>query len=76
MSDRKQLNEESLEEIVGGSFTFYTDQQGNPRCYVDNYGKYNTSADGFFKYIDMRNAQPGLTENEYVQIALNTGLIW
>ena len=74
--DRMQLNEENLDEVVGGKFTFYTDQSGNPRCKVTDFGKFYTSADGFFKYITMRNASPNLTEAEYVQMAIDQGIIW
>ena len=75
-SDRIQLNEENLDEVVGGKFVFYTDQNGNPRCKVTDIGRFYTTSDGFFKYITMKNEQPGLSDAEYVQIALSKGIIW
>lgn len=76
MEERIQLNEDNLDEVSGGKFTFYTDLEGKPRCKVTDIGRYYTTADGFFKYINMKNAHPGLSDSEYVQIALDEGFIW
>ncbi len=75
MADRTQLTDDTVDEVVGGVFQFFT-QNGEPKCGVTGYGKFNTTADGFFKYITMRNNNPGLTEAEYVQMALDQHIIW
>jgi len=76
MADRMQLNEEVLDEVVGGAFNFYTNSKGVPRCNVTGYGTFNTTADGFFQYINMRRDNPGLSEDEYFQLAMDSHIIW
>lgn len=44
---REFIDEERLDEVVGGAFNYYTNSQGQRRCYVDNIGTYYVSADAF-----------------------------
>ncbi len=75
MAERIELNEENLDQVSGGKFSFYTDN-GTPKCTVTNYGTYETTADGFMKYIMLRNANPGKTEAEYYQMCIDQHIIW
>ena len=68
---RMELGDEALEEVVGGTFEFYS---GGTICYVqgqlftcNKYGKY--------ELIELMNANQGLTEGEYLQMALNAGIL-
>ena len=47
MSDRIELNEERLDEVVGGAFNYYTNSKGQRRCYVDDIGSFYVTADAF-----------------------------
>lgn len=76
MVDRMQLNEQELDNVVGGAFNFFTNSKGNPRCNVTGHGNFDTTPDGFFKYITMRNSNPGLSEDDYFQMALDQHIIW
>ncbi|MBR5345738.1 MAG: hypothetical protein IK127_07920 [Clostridia bacterium] len=45
---RMELDEERLDEVVGGAFNYYTNSKGQRRCYVDTTGAaYYCSADAF-----------------------------
>ena len=74
--ERVQLNEEALEEVAGGKFSFFTASDGTDRCYVTGHGVFTTTANGFFQYITLRNANPGLTEDEYFAMATAQKIIW
>lgn len=48
MADRIEINEERLDEVVGGAFNYYTNKQGQRRCFVDDLNTaYYVSADAF-----------------------------
>ena len=44
---REFIDEERLDEVVGGAFNYYTNGQGQRKCYVDDIGTYYVSADAF-----------------------------
>ena len=73
---RVELNEQNLEDVVGGKFSFYTDDDGSMKCRVTGYGVFNTTADGFYKYIAVRKENPGLSEAEYYQLCMAQHVIW
>ena len=72
MGNRMELNDEIIEQIVGGAFQFYNN---GTRCKVQGK-KYSCNSDGQFKLINMINANPGLTEAEYLDMALDEGILW
>ncbi len=74
--DRMQISDEILEDAVGGKFSFYTANDGSQKCFVTGSGVFETSANGFFQYITMRNSNPGLSEAEYFEMAKKQGIIW
>jgi len=48
MADRIPMDEERLDEVVGGAFNYYTNSKGQRRCYVDDLGTaYYVTADAF-----------------------------
>lgn len=75
MANRVELNDENLEQVAGGKFTFFT-QDGQPKCTVTGYGTFTTTADGVFKYMTIRNTNPGLSEAEYYQMCIDQHVIW
>lgn len=45
---RELIDEERLDEVVGGAFHYYTNKSGQRRCYVDDLATtYYVSADAF-----------------------------
>lgn len=45
---REELNEERLDEVVGGAFNYYTNSKGQRKVYIDALGiSYFASADAF-----------------------------
>lgn len=44
---RIELNEERLDEVVGGAFHYYTNSSGQFRCYVDDVGSFYAKSDAF-----------------------------
>ncbi len=45
---REELNEERLDEVVGGAFNYYTNSKGQRKCYIDDLGiAYYVTADAF-----------------------------
>ncbi len=72
MSDRVQLNEQEMEQVVGGVFAFYGD---GTKCKVQG-NRYNCLANGQFQIITLINNNPGKTEVELVQMALEQGILW
>ena len=79
MSDRVQLDDMNLEEVVGGAFKFY-DQDGQGYCKVSDVsspGKYKCAAGtGVYAFMQMRAENPGLSGDEYLSMALAKGILW
>ena len=69
--ERKLINEDALDQIVGGVFQFY---KGGTRCKVQG-GKYKCDSDGQFRIIDLMNANPDLSEAELLDLAIDEGIL-
>lgn len=69
---RIELNDETLEEVVGGVFQFF---KGGTRCKVQGT-MYKCNADAQFKLINLFNANPEMTESEALALALQQGILW
>ena len=71
MADRIPLGDEALDDVVGGTFEFFS---GGTICRVQGQiytcGKY-----GKYDLIEVMNANPGLTEGEYLQMATDAGIL-
>lgn len=72
---RVELKEGNMEQIVGGRMKFYSKDGEN---YVDviGVGTYHTSADGILKCMNVRNANPGLSDEKYLEMFLDQGIVW
>ena len=71
MSNRVELNEEAIEQVVGGAFQFYS---GGTKCKVCGK-KYTCSASGQFQVINLINANPDKSESELVSMAVSQGIL-
>ena len=77
MEERKNLNEQDLEDVVGGAFKYKEDDEGNCRCKVDNIGIYNCvpNAKGrIMKYMAQYEFKK--SAQEIVDWALSQGIFW
>ena len=79
MAERKQLNEQELDGVVGGAFKFY-DMDGQGYCKVSDVsepGKYRCRCgSGVYEFMEMRANNPGLSGDEYLEMALDEGILW
>ena len=72
---REQLNDQIMEEVVGGSFSFYSNSRGEPRVNISNLGVYACTPNGFTEYIEMKSANPGASEAELLCLLQGAGII-
>ena len=75
MSDRIELNEMELEEVVGGKFTYYEDADGQYKCHVDDVGTFKAtySAKRTITQLYLKNKDK--TPAELVQLAISAGVL-
>ena len=77
MADRIQLNEQDLQEVVGGAFNFFNNvHTGEPMCYADGIGMFKpTSENSKAQIIRMCAQNDGLSQQELVNMALANGYL-
>ena len=68
---REMLNDEILENVVGGVFQFY---KNGTRCKVQDQ-KFQCDPSGQFQLITLINQNPDKTEAEMLQLALSVGIL-
>ena len=75
MSERFELNEQELEEVVGGRFTYYEDDDGVYKCTVDDVGTfkatYNAKRTITQLYLKNKDKSPA----ELVELAIAAGVL-
>jgi hypothetical protein len=77
MPNRVQLSDQDVEDVVGGRFSFYQDENDNYKCKVTTTGHlYNTTEFGSSQYKKIRVQNPGLTEQQYEELCLQKHIIW
>ena len=77
MADRIELNEQDLQDVVGGAFNFYTYKKtGEYLCYVDGIGTYKpTSSSSRAQIVVMCAQNDGLSQQELVDLAIANGYL-
>ena len=73
---REELNINEMDQVSGGKFTFYDDENGQPKCKITDIGVFNTYPTGIFSYMTIRKNNPGLGDAEYYQLCKDAGIIW
>lgn len=75
---RVELNEKQIEEVVGGAFNFYYDQQGAKGCFVDGVGNFYCNAEARDKLtlLKMQHKKDKWTAAQYVAELLAGGYFW
>ena len=72
MTKREKLNEQELDQVVGGVFQFFSN---GTKCKVG--GKvYNCLTTGQFQIITLMNNHPDAKEPELIQMAIDMGILW
>lgn len=73
---RVEINEQDLENVVGGAFNFRYNSKGKYICVVDDIGVYyaKETAKRQICIYDIQN--PGLSEQELVDWAIDQGYLW
>lgn len=70
---RVELDEERLDEVVGGAFNYYTNSKGQRKVYIDDLGvAYYASADAFGA-VAAYSSDVTKTVDEITQWALSNG---
>jgi len=68
---RVELNEQEMENVVGGVFQFYS---GGTKCKVRGQ-KYTCEPTGQFQVITLINNNPDATEPELIEMAVAQGIL-
>lgn len=74
---RVELNEQDIDQVVGGAFHFYTNQKtGEKMCVVDGFGLYKATAPtSVTDVITMCANNPTKTQQELLDMAVGNGYI-
>ena len=78
MADRIQLNEQEMDDVVGGAYNFYYDAQGAKRCDVDNVGDYRCDSEARDRLTALKllHRGQGWTAQMYVDELVKEGHFW
>ena len=79
MANRIELNENDIENVVGGAFIFYTHKQtGEQLCYVEGIGVYKPTSDKSKRNISImcaREENNGKSQQELLDMAIAAGYL-
>ncbi len=73
MGTRSKLNDQELNNVVGGAFNFYTKDNEN-RCYIDGVGTFLCNADASTWIISQFST--GADPATIAQQAVEKGILW
>lgn len=76
MAERIELNEEQLDDVVGGAFNFRYNSKGAYICKVDGVGTYYASENAKRQLAVYEIGHPGLSDADLVAWAVAQGLFW
>lgn len=75
---RIELNEQNLEDVVGGAFNFSYTDQGAQSCYVDGVGEFhcNSQARDRLTALKLQHKKDRWSAQQYVDVLLAEHLFW
>lgn len=75
MANRIQLSEENLEQVVGGNFNWWKEEDGTRMCMVNKIGTYVCTVDAkdTFAWLKAEHRGEGWTEQDYVNELVRLG---
>jgi len=76
---RIELNDQALDDVVGGAFIFYTNKDtGEKLCYVEGIGTYKPTSTSAKKKLTVMCANPennGKSQQELLDMAIAAGYL-
>ena len=78
MADRVQLNNDDVEQVVGGAYNFYYDNDGAYCCYVDGIGNFKVKAEARDRLTALKllHKQDRWTAAQYVDALVSEGMFY
>lgn len=78
MANRKELNSQDLEMIVGGAFNWYYDEDGARHCSVDGVGDYKVTSSAKDRYtaLKLQHKHDGWHASDYVDVLVSEGYFY
>ena len=75
MADRIQLTEDNLEQVVGGNFNWWKEDDGTRKCWVNDVGVYicTSEAKDTFAWLKAEHKGEGWTEADYANELVRLG---
>ena len=75
---RVELNEENVENVVGGAFNFYYDAQGVKSCFVDGVGDFSCTVEATDRLsaLKLQHKRDRWTAQQYVDVLVDEGLFF
>ena len=74
MAERVRLNNDDLQDVVGGAFNFYA-KDNNGMCYIDGVGTYYCSPEAS-SWVVTKMTKAGTSPSDVVAEAVQQGLFW
>ncbi len=76
MSDRIELNEQELDQVVGGAFHYNYAEDGSMTCRVDGADTYHCTANAKDQISAYIITHKGCTLNDVINYATQNGYFW
>lgn len=75
---RVELNDQDLEDVVGGAFNWYYDPNGIRSCFVDGVGDFVCNAESRDRYtaLKLQHKKDRWSAQQYVDVLVSEGLLW
>lgn len=73
---RIELNEQNLEDVVGGAFNWFYDKEGSYRCRVDGVGEFTVTATAKDRYhaLKLEHKLDGWKGADYAAVLVQEGV--
>ena len=73
---RVELKEQEVEQVVGGHFNWYREDDGTRMCYVTDIGHFVATAEAkdTFAWLKMEHRGQGWTDGDYVNALISAGV--
>lgn len=76
MANRMELNDQELENVVGGAFHYNTQADGSMTCRVDGAGTYHCTDNAKQKLSKYFLQNPDASLQDAINYALQNGYFW
>ena len=75
MANRIELNDTEVEQVAGGNFNWWREEDGTRMCWVNDIGTYVCSVDAkdTYAWLKAEHKGQGWTEQDYVNALIASG---